>query len=55
MNDKHIEMEEAEFFEMTPEELILLKTAVRFALHLLPNNHEDHEPLKALLEKLMRM
>lgn len=51
MNNKHIEMEEVEFFEMTPEELILIKTAV----HLLPEDHADHEPLKALLAKLLRM
>lgn len=55
MNNKHIEMEEVEFFEMTPEELILIKTAVHFALHLFPEDHADHEPLKALLAKLMRM
>lgn len=53
--NKKIEMEEVEFFEMTPEEINLIKTAVTVCFHALPVDHEDHEPLKALLIKLMRM
>ena len=55
MNERHIEMEDAEFFEMTPKELHLIKTAVIVCYHALPTDHEDHDALQRLLVKLMRM
>ena len=52
--NKVIEMKNAEFCEISTEELILLCTAVDFASHLLPEDHEDQKRLQALLEKLKR-
>ena len=55
MNNKQIEMEDAEFFEMTPEELTLIKRAVLVCFKALPVEEPDHDALGDLLLKLMRM
>lgn len=50
-----IEMENAEFYEMTPEELTLIKKAVLVCYTALPVDEPDHDALGDLLLKLMKM
>ena len=50
-----IEMENAEFYEISPEELMLIKRAVLVCYKALPVEEPDHDALGDLLLKLMKM
>lgn len=53
--NKKIEMEDAEFYEISTEELTLIKRAVLVCFKALPADEPDHDALGDLLLKLMRM